>query len=116
MNNTPPPTPLGQLAVNLVVPKTHAPRRFVRTHHQVQQNRGAHVPGPKARHGPYCSLTRTEGETLSRYLTAEKAVLAHQQIEAGKEFRPQLEAYWEGSEDWADCVTPGSQPDSVFRR
>jgi hypothetical protein len=32
---------------------------------------------PQARHGPYCSLTRTEGETLSLYLTAEKAVLAH---------------------------------------
>jgi hypothetical protein len=71
---------------------------------------------PRARHGPYCSLTRTEGETLSRYLTAEKAVLAHQQIEAGKEFRTQLEAYWEGSEDWADCITMASQPASVFRK
>jgi hypothetical protein len=72
---------------------------------------------PRLDHGPYCSLTRAvEGETPSRYLTAEKAVLAHQQIEAGKEFRTQLEAYWEGSEDWADCVTPASQPDSVFRK
>jgi hypothetical protein len=72
---------------------------------------------PKARHGPYCSLTRAvEDETPSRYLTAEQAVLAHQQIEAGKGFRTQLEAYWKRSEDWADCVTPASQPDSFFRK
>jgi hypothetical protein len=70
---------------------------------------------PKTRRGPYCSLARAvEGETRSWSLTAEQAFLAHQQIEAGKEFRTQLEAYWERSEDWADCATPASQPDSVL--
>jgi hypothetical protein len=68
-----------------------------------------HKPGcacvhdPKARHGPYFSLTRAvKGKTRSRFLTAQQAVLARQQIEAGHEFRTKLEAYWEGCEDWAD--------------
>ena len=39
---------------------------------------------PKARHGPYYSLTRpTAGKTHSRYLSPEQAELAQQQIEQG---------------------------------
>jgi len=64
---------------------------------------------PKARHGPYFSLTRgVEGKTRSRFLTPEQAALARQQIEAGHEFRSQLETYWEGCEDWADRELDGS--------
>lgn len=59
---------------------------------------------PKARHGPYYSLTRGEkGKTKSRYLSAEQAVLARQQIEAGQAFRARVEAYWEACEEWADA-------------
>ena len=69
---------------------------------------------PKARHGPYFSLTRgVEGKTRSRFLTPEQAALARQQIEAGHEFRSQLETYWEGCEDWPTASwtdPPGSPP------
>jgi hypothetical protein len=58
---------------------------------------------PTARHGPYYSLTRAEGgKTKSRYLTAEQAALARQQVEAGQKFRKRLEAYWQACEQWAD--------------
>ena len=60
---------------------------------------------PKARHGPYHSLTHAvEGKTRSRFLTAEQAPVAHQQqIDAGRKFRAQVDAYWEACEEWADA-------------
>ena len=58
---------------------------------------------PKARHGPYHSLTQSvEGKTRSRFLSAEQAHLARQQIDAGRKFREQVDAYWEACEEWAD--------------
>ena len=58
---------------------------------------------PKARHGPYHSLTHAvEGKTRSRFLTAEEALVARQQIDAGGKFRAQVDAYWEACEEWAD--------------
>lgn len=58
---------------------------------------------PKARHGPYQSLTHAvEGKTRSRYLTAEQADLARQQIDAGREFRGRADALWDECETWAD--------------
>jgi hypothetical protein len=58
---------------------------------------------PKARHGPYQSLTHAVGgKTRSRFLNAEQADLARRQIEAGREFRSRVDAYWEACETWAD--------------
>ena len=58
----------------------------------------------QARHGPYYSLTRAEGgQTRSRYLTADQAALARQQVEAGQVFRRHVEAYWQACEQWADA-------------
>src|SRR5664279_5612412 len=58
---------------------------------------------PKARHGPYYSLTRTVGgKTHSRYLTAQEADLVRQQIDAGHKFRGHVDALWETCEQWAD--------------
>ncbi|MFP5266994.1 MAG: DUF6788 family protein, partial [Acidobacteriota bacterium] len=58
---------------------------------------------PKARHGPYYSLTRAVGgRTHSRFLTREQAAVARQQIQAGQQFRARLETYWEDCEAWAD--------------
>ena len=58
---------------------------------------------PKARHGPYYSLTHAvEGKTHSRFLTAEQAELVRQQIDAGRKFRGRVDALWEASEQWAD--------------
>ena len=58
---------------------------------------------PQARHGPYFTLTRSEeGKTRSRYLSAEQAALARQHVEAGHEFRKQVERYWQACERWGD--------------
>jgi hypothetical protein len=58
---------------------------------------------PKARHGPYYSLTHAVGgKTQSRYLTAEQADLVRQQIDAGRKFRSRVDALWEACEEWAD--------------
>ena len=57
----------------------------------------------EARHGPYFSLTRAVGgKTSSRYLTTQQGEIARQQIEAGQEFRTQVEDYWQACEAWAD--------------
>ena len=59
---------------------------------------------PLARHGPYYSLTRAEGgKTQSRYLTADQAALAREQVDAGQQFRRHVEAYWQACEQWADA-------------
>jgi hypothetical protein len=59
---------------------------------------------PKARHGPYVSLTQAvAGKTRSRFLTSEQASVAQQQIAAGRKFRQQLDTYWEACEEWADA-------------
>jgi hypothetical protein len=51
---------------------------------------------PEARHGPYYSLTQAvAGKTHSRFLTAEQAAVAQQQVAAGREFRQQVDTYWE---------------------
>ena len=58
---------------------------------------------PKARHGPYQSLTHAvAGKTRSRFLNAEQADLARRQIDAGRKFRGRVDALWEASEEWAD--------------
>ena len=65
---------------------------------------------PQARHGPYFSLTRAEGgKTRSRYLSAERAALARQQVEAGREFRKLVERYWQACEQWGDTQLEASE-------
>ena len=59
---------------------------------------------PKARHGPYYTLTQAAGgKTRSRYVLAEQVPLLRRQIEAGREFRQRVEAYWEACEQWTDA-------------
>lgn len=70
---------------------------------------------PKARHGPYFSVTRgVKGQTSSRYLTAEQAAVARRQIEAGQAFRKEVAGMWEACESWADEeleATAASRPE-----
>lgn len=71
---------------------------------------------PKARHGPYYSLTHAVGgKTHSRFLTAEQAEVVRQQIDAGREFRGRVDSLWEACEQWADTqlaeVSASSQDD-----
>ena len=58
---------------------------------------------PKARHGPYYSLTHAVGgKTRSRFLTVEQAALVQNQIDAGRKFRRHVDGVWEACEEWAD--------------
>ena len=59
---------------------------------------------PKARHGPYFSLTRgVGGRTQSRFISPAQAELVRHQVLAGQHFRRQEEACWEACEQWADA-------------
>ncbi len=59
---------------------------------------------PRARHGPYYTLTQAvEGQTRSRYVSEEQVPVIQRQIEAGREFRRHVEACWEACEQWADA-------------
>ena len=59
---------------------------------------------PKARHGPYYSLTRAvRGKTQSRFLNNAQAAVARRQVEAGQQFRKRLDEYWRACEQWADA-------------
>jgi hypothetical protein len=75
---------------------------------------------PKARHGPYHSLTQAVGgKTRSRFLTEEQAALAQQQIAAGREFRGHVDDYWEACERWADAQldpTLKTQPEEAEKK
>lgn len=56
-----------------------------------------------ARHGPYFSLTRTVGgRTKTVHVPGEEADVVRMQVDAGKEFRQRLEAYWKECERCAD--------------
>ncbi len=65
---------------------------------------------PKARHGPYYTLTRgVGGQTRSRYVSEEQLRVVQHQIEAGREFRQHVDAYWEACEQWADAELERSE-------
>lgn len=64
---------------------------------------------PKARHGPYFSLTRAvKGRTHSRLVSARQIEVVRRQIEAGHQFRQQVDAYWKVCEQWADEEMEGT--------
>lgn len=66
---------------------------------------------PKARHGPYYSLTwAVEGKTHSQFLTAEQAAMAKQQIAAGRAFHHNVDTYSEVCQDWSDTVLDDLSP------
>jgi len=75
---------------------------------------------PKARHGPYFSLTQAvAGKTRSRFLTAEQSAVAQQQIAAGRKFREQVDTYWEACEEWADAqmeIPPAASSGEVQKK
>jgi hypothetical protein len=75
---------------------------------------------PKARHGPYHSLTQAVGgKTRSRFLTEEQAAVARQQIATGREFRGHVDAYWEACEQWADAqleATPAAPAEEAGKK
>ena len=59
------------------------------------------------------------GKTHSRFLTAEQAAVTQQQIAAGREFRQQIDTYWEACEQWADAemeFPPAASSEEVQKR
>ena len=59
---------------------------------------------PGARHGPYYRVVRVvNGTTRSRHVPAVQADLVQAQVEAGQQFRREVEAYWQACERWADA-------------
>jgi hypothetical protein len=69
---------------------------------------------PKARHGPYYSVTRgIGGKTQSRFIAAEQVETVRQQIAAGHAFRLRVEDYWVACEHWADEQLQGASEDSA---
>jgi hypothetical protein len=110
MPERPTPVAVRQLAIELAKPKPMRRGSVTERSMKCGQLECRCHKDPQARHGPYYSLTRAEGgKTRSRYLTAEQAALAREQVEAGQQFRKQLEAYWQACEQWADGELQGVQ-------
>jgi hypothetical protein len=103
------PSPVRELAAVLSQPK---PMRRGSVSERIMKCGKASCPcqqDPKARHGPYYSLTRPmAGKTQSRYLSPEQAELAREQIALGHKFRKQVEQYREACERWADAQLESS--------
>jgi len=53
----------------------------------------------EARHGPYVSVVRVvAGKTRSRWVGPDQVAILRLQVEAGQQFRKQVQAYWEACE------------------
>ena len=64
----------------------------------------------EARHGPYYSVVRVvDGRTRSRHVPADRAGELRRQVEAGRQFRKHIEAYWQACEQWADAQLDGPE-------
>ncbi len=72
---------------------------------------------PGARHGPYYRVVRVvDGKTRSHHVPAARADLLRQQVEAGQQFRKQVEAYWQACERWADAELGGAASDGAAKK
>lgn len=64
----------------------------------------------QARHGPYTSVVRTvDGTSRSRSVPAAQAPVLRQHVEAGQQFRKDVEAYWQACERWSDAELDAAQ-------
>jgi len=103
MSDHHPPDKVRQLSVDLAQPRPMRRGSLSERYMKCGQSGCRCQKDNEARHGPYFSLTRgTGGKTHSRYLSEEQAKLARAQIEAGQNFRQQVDAFWEACERWAD--------------
>jgi len=104
MPNNDVPPPVHEIASRLAEPKPM--RRGSLSVRYVKCNKPGCpcVDDPEARHGPYTSVVRTiGGRTRSRLVPAAQADVLRRQIEAGQQFRKEVEAYWQACEQWADA-------------
>lgn len=64
-----------------------------------------------ARHGPYFGVTRAiKGQTVSRYVSPQQAVIVRRQIAAAQAFRKEVAAVWAACEAWADEELDAAAP------
>lgn len=99
------PPRVAQLAVEIAQPRPM--RRGSLSVRYVKCNKPGCpcADGPDGRHGPYTSVVRTvSAQTQSRRVSVEQAPLLREQVEAGQQFRRQVEEYWQESERWADAM------------
>ncbi len=104
MSNPTAPEEVRVLASQLAEPRPM--RRGSVSERYVKCNKAGCACGgdPEARHGPYYSVSRVmKGRTRSRWLDAKQARQVREQVEAGQEFRKDVEAYWQACERWADA-------------
>src|SRR5437867_13220630 len=90
MPTSPPVVPprVRQLAAELADPKPMRRGSLSERTIKCSKPSCACAQDPKARHGPYYSLTHAAGgKTRSRLVTAEQADMVLQQIAAGRKFR-----------------------------
>lgn len=104
MPDTTVPDDVRALAAQLSEPKPM--RRGSVSERYVKCNRPGCPCGERAdaRHGPYFSVSRVvKGKTQSRWLDSEQANTVRMQVETGRQFRNQVEQYWQACERWADA-------------
>ncbi len=98
------PAPVRELATRLAQPQPMRRGSLSERYVKCGKSGCPCATNPKARHGPYYSLTRAvEGQTHSRFLSAEEAEVAREQIATGQQFRQRVETYWAACEQWADA-------------
>jgi hypothetical protein len=98
------PARIRDLAAQLAQPRAMRRGSFSQRYVKCSKPGCACGSDPKARHGPYFSLTRgVGGRTRSRLVATAKAELVRRQVEAGQHFRRQVEAFWEACEQWANA-------------
>ena len=97
------PGPVRELANRLAQPQPMRRGSLSERYVKCSKPGCACATNPKARHGPYYSLTRAVGrQTHSRFLSPEEADLVREQIATGQQFRRRVESYWVACEQWAD--------------
>jgi hypothetical protein len=106
------PTRVAQLAAELSRPEPIRRGSLYERRMKCGQSSCPCQHDPKAAHGPYFTLTqKVGGKTRSRYVAPQQIATLRQQIEAGRQFRERVEAYWEASERWSDeQLEPVSAP------
>ena len=98
------PTRIGDLAAQLTQARPMRRGSLSQRYVKCSKPGCSCATDPEARHGPYFSLTRgVGGRTRSRFVSAAQAELVRRQILAGREFRHQVEAFWEACEQWANA-------------
>lgn len=104
------PRPVGELAQQLANPQPMRRGSLSIRHIKCNKPRCLCARRAEARHGPYASVVRVvAGQTRSRQVAPEQVEVVRRQIEAGQQFRRQLETYWEACERWADAQLEAPQ-------